>query len=334
MPIAQGFTLLAEPFMYRHIKEFYDEVGGNQELWLMGVPDTMTMTGMLDNTDANAAKKLVNAAQGKIRLLAVTHKPAVGYAPGANFFDADVTTALTNAIVFCAARLTEMVPLRVLVEGRVTNDASVTIFQPKTAAAGCAGVVLGGSLNDGSASVGTALGRAVKYPAHIKIGKVANGPLAIQQIYIGTKLLKDVLNLDDLHGNGCISFMQHPNKAGFYFGVDRMASTDDYRLLVYGRVIDKAAIITQAVYIEDLEGEVDIDANGFIPELEIENLKGELTKQVELNMGDQISGLTNYNRSKAGHYNTGKLKIKERVQPKGYKSFIDVDLGLNAPSAS
>lgn len=329
---AQGFTSSAEPAFNRHLKEFYAEVGGNQELHIMGVADTMTLTQMLDDTNESGAKKLLKAAGGVCRLLGVFRKPPVGYAPGADFLDADVSAAVTASKIFATARLAELTPLRILIEGRVADEASATIYAPNTATNGYAGVVLGGSLNDGSASVGTALGRAVKYPAHIKIGKVANGPLALNAAYIGTKAIKDVINLETLHDKGYISFMSHPQKAGIFFGIDHMASTDDYRLLAYGRVIDKAAVIAAAVYVEQLENEVTLDANGNISELDLKHLEDGITQQINVAMADQISTLSVYINPAQNIVNTNKLTVKLSIQPKGYTSVIEVDLGLNAPT--
>jgi len=329
--VLQGFTEQAEPSMYRHLKEFYGEVGGSQELHIMIVPDTMTMAQMLDDTNANGAKKLLINAQGKVRLLGVYRKPAVGYNGGADFIDSDVSAALTTSKVFGQARLAELSPLRMVIEGRVQNASAPNTLTPKNSANGFAGVVLGGMLADGSASVGLLLGRAVKYPANIKIGKVANGALSATQIYIGDKLLKNVTNLDTLHGAGFISFMNHPQKSGFYFGIDRMASTDDYRLLAYGRVVDKAALIATAVYVEDLEGEVDITPEGKINSADLAFLKQSIEAQVNLAMASQISDfITDINPSQ-DVINSSKITIKLRVMPKGYLSFIDVDLGLVAP---
>jgi hypothetical protein len=62
--ITQGFTELAEPDMFRHLREFYGEVGGNQELHIMIVPDTMTMAQMMDNNNPNGARRLVNHVPG------------------------------------------------------------------------------------------------------------------------------------------------------------------------------------------------------------------------------------------------------------------------------
>jgi len=332
--VTKGYTELDEPAMYRQVKEFYDEVAGDQELWLMGTAETMSMSGALDYQDEEGAKKLIRVSNGKVRLLGVCRVPDAGYDAGNAYFDADLEGAILKANTFCQAQLDALVPLRVLIEGRVVNEDSLDRFEPKTASVGFAGVVVGGSANDGSASVGTALGRAVKYAAQIKIGKVANGPLSISTIYIGTKLLKDVNYLDVLHGSGVISFMNHPSKAGFYFGIDRMASTDDYRLLAFGRVVDKAAIIAAATYVEELEGEAEVDDNGNISELELKHLEGQLAQQVKANMANQISGISIYIDPAQDIIETGKLMIKVRVRPMGYKSFITVDLGLTAAVAA
>ena len=330
---SKGFTAQAEPDFHRHLSEFYEQIGGNQELWIMGVDDDMTMTQMLDSTVEGSAIKLIKAANGKIRLLGTFRKPAVGYNAGADFLDADVSAAVLKAKTFCEGRLAELMPLRVLIEGRVTTEASATIYEPKSANVGFAGVVLGGSKSDGSASVGAALGRAVKYAAHVKLGKVANGPLTLSKVYIGSKEISELSNLADLHGKGYISFMQHPNKAGFYFGIDRMASTDDFRLLAYGRVIDKAAVIAAGVYVEELESEVDVDPNtGHIRELDIEHLKGQITQQISLHMADQISGVEVLIDPLQDIVNTSVLKVKLKITPKGYTSTIEVEIGLNAPA--
>jgi len=332
--ISKGYSETAEPTAYRHIKEFYQEVGGNQELYIMLVADTMTMAQMLDDTNASGAKKLLTAGDGKIRLLASFRKPGSGYDAGDDFIDEDVADALLTSKTFCLQRLAELSPIRVLIEGRVANPSASNTLDPNESSNGYVGVVLGGSLSDGSASVGTVLGRAVKYGAEIKLGKVSNGPLALTTCYIGNKEIKDVVNLDTLHGAGFISFMQHPRKAGFYIGIDRMASTDDYRLLAYGRVVDKAAIIAAAVYIEELEGEIDVQADGKIDTLALTALETRIRQQINVAMGSQISGLDVYINPSQDIINTGKLTIKLRIRPKGYTSFIDVDLGLTAPVAN
>ncbi len=439
--VEQGFTEADEPVAYRHIAEFYGELGGNQELHVMLVPKTMTMTQMLTTTNDNGANKLLIDAEGKIRLLAVFRSPDTGYNPGSDFIDSDVGTAILASKVFCEARLAVLDPIRVIIEGRVVNEevlatanylyttpgtvgntttlkvteldgtvvtlglytviggdvnnndatgmraainlltathgykasgaganvivtcrkgtgidgnsfvlsalntgtvaGTITQFTggsstvantltPKTSSNGFAGVCLGGTLPDGSASVGVLLGRAAKYRAHIKVGKVANGPLSISSAYIGSKPIKKVLNLGTLHGAGFISFMKQPQKAGFYFGLDRMASVTDYRLLVYGRVVDKAALIAIAVYVEELESEVETNDDGTIDSLALSGMENRIEQQVLLVMGASISGFKAYINPNQLLIGTDSLSLKLRVQPKGYKSFINIDLGLTA----
>ncbi|BAV09393.1 hypothetical protein SAMN05421788_101829 [Filimonas lacunae] len=325
---SKGFTEAAEPVMYRHLQEFYGEVGGNQELHVMGVAATQTMASILDDTNAAGAKKLIAAADGKIRLLGVFRTPPSGYNAGEKFLDADVEAAVTKAKTFAQARLSELSPLRVLVEGRVAKEDSADVFTPDTASNGFAGVVLGGSQSNGSASVGLALGRAVKYPAHIKIGKVANGPLSITTAYVGSKPIKEVVNLENLHGKGFISFMKHPQKAGIYFGIDRMASNDDYRLLAYGRILDKAAVVAAATYVEQIESEINVTTEGKVSDADITYLSGLIEQQINSNMGEQISKVQVVISPAQDIVNTSKIFIKLRIIPKGYTSFIEIDLGL------
>jgi hypothetical protein len=436
-----GFTVDAEPTMHRHLTEFYGEVGGNQELHIMIVPNTMTMAQMVDDTNVSGLKRLLSDALGKCSLAGVFRTPPNGYNGGSDFIDSDVAAALTASKIFGQARLAELAPVRMLIEGRVQNmeikaaatyavttpgtagntvtlkvdDGSGTLvtlgsyavlnadtnnlvaaglrtaiaaltgthgytvsgtnanvivappdgkgsnansyvlsavvtgtvagtitqfaggaFQvantliPTSFSNGFAGVVLGGSLPDGSASVGLTLGRAVKYAAEIKLGKVANGPLSISTCYIGEQLIKDVTNLDTLHGDGFISFMQHPQKAGYYFGIDRMATTDDYRLLAYNRIVDKACKIATSVYVEQLESEIDIDAQGNIDSLALAGLEAKITQNINVVMGSQISGLIVYINPAQNLINSNTLSVQISVRPKGYSSFIDVTIGLTS----
>jgi hypothetical protein len=203
-------------------------------------------------------------------------------------------------------------------------------------------VLLGGTLNDGSASIGVALGRYVKYPAHIKPGKVKNGALSITDCFIGDEYIGSkegersisTARISALHGQGFLSFMKQPNKAGYYFGIDRMASTDDYRLMAYGRLVDKAAIIAAAVYIEELESEVEIEDDGKIDSLALVSMETTIKKQIQLLMPGQISQLIVNIDPDQNIIESSTLTVQIRIKPLGYPSFINVDLGMAAPTAS
>lgn len=330
----KGYTESAEPDLYRHLKEFYSEVAGNQKLYVMTLASTVTMPQMLDNTNNDGAKKLLAFARGEVRLLAVYHKPAAGYNGGVDFIDTQVQSAVTAAKTFCEARLKELTPIRVLIEGRVQNSEAVNTLQPATLSNGYAGVVLGGTQTDGSASVGLTLGRAVKYGAEIKLGKVANGPLSIDTAYIADKDITQRFDLETLHDAGFISFMTHPQKGGIFFGIDRMCSKDDYRLLAYGRIVDKAAVIAAAVYTEELESEVTVTPGGKIADVDIKHLESRITQQVNVAMGNQISDFQAVINPDQDIINTNTLNVQLRVLPLGYTTFINITLGLVAPGTN
>lgn len=328
-PFTGGVSQVVNGHLYRQVKEYYDEIGGRQELWIMTVADTVTMAQMLDKDTADHAPLLLSVGGGRIRLLAVSRKPNVGYNAGANFLDTDVETALAAAETLVTDQNTNRLTfLRVLIEGRVANSSNTTYYEPKESEKDFAGVVLGGALNDGSASIGAALGRACKYGAHIKLGKVANGPLKLSAVYIGAKPLAEVANLANLHGMGYISFVTHPGKAGIYFGIDRMANTGDYRLLSYGRVVDKAATIAAAVYVDVLESEIALETDGRISAPVVAYLRAIIGQQIQALMGDQISNYEVLIEENQNIVATSRLDVQLRVQPLGYASFIDVTIGL------
>lgn len=328
--IDQGITLADEPTAYKVLREFYQELGGNQETILMLVANTETMTSMLLHTDPDMAEKVVAAGEGRISHLGVFRNPPVGYDPGEEYFDADVAAAVTAGKAFVEAQNAKLRYLRVLIEGRIADETDTTIYAPNTASAGSVGVVLGDTQSGKGAAIGLVLGRRMKYAAHIKLGKVANGPLTATAIYIGTKPLSNVNNLDTLHGKGVISFVTYPGKAGFYFGIDNMATNDDFGILVHGSVIDAAAKVAASVYIDELESEVDAESDGTIKELNAKYLEDRMRQQALVTLGERISDIDVLVDRTVNIVQTSKTKIKIRVLPKGYNTWIEVDLGLTA----
>ena len=455
--VSQGITQVDEPMAYKHIAEFYNELGGNQTIYVLLCAETVTMADMLLSTSSVYANKLIAAGEGKISIVGVFRKPPVAYNAGADFIDTDVTAALTNAKTFVQALNNSLNFTRILIEGRIATEASNTILNVAIQGNDFAGVVLGDTVPGKGAAIGLALGRKMKYPCHIKIGKTANGPLSAASLYIGSKKLgvlnsliippvievkptgtvtitnigalndiiecsflepngsypqifffqrtaaettpallataiKDNINtktvftgytatsagavitiigrpgagaslnglvlapyvtgtiaytttnfvngvngkplqstqLEKYHEAGFISFVTYPGKGGFFFGIDNMANKTDYRLLVYGCVIDAAAKIAASVFIDELEGEVDTNEDGTIKDIDATHLEDRVKQQAEVTLGDRISGFEALVDRTVNIINTGLTKVKLRVRPKGYLTFIEVDLGLSA----
>ncbi len=327
--VTKGYTAAAEPFLNAQIKAFYNELGGNQELWILGVEDTMTLADMATATNANGIKKLLNTANGRVNMVYICRKPSASYTMPAGFLDIDVSAAVTASKALCQYQQSINRPVRILIEGRVNDVTVSTYFEPKTANNTFVGVVLGKDNNDISVGV-LALARACKYGAHIKLGNGQNGALSITAAFIGTKALEDFYpaELDNLSNAGYIIAHHREGAAGYYFGIDKMAGTDDFKILVHGRLIDKTQRIATATTTPFLETSVRVDTVGNIDATDAKYLEDLVKAQIQASMGDQISSVKVVVPTNQDIINTSTLNYQVSIQPFGYLTWINITLGL------
>ena len=328
---SKGFTAQAEPFAHKLLDEYYTELAGKQRLIVFGTPDTMTMATALSLNEANGVSKLLREGLGEINLIAIARKPAANYdGAGNGFLDADVSAAVTASKSVAQAMQTANTPVRFFIEGRVANPSVTNTYKPNEATNGFAGVVLGGTANDGSAAVSLALARACKYGAHTKLGSGENGALSASQIYIGTDKLEDRVDMETLHDAGFITFMHRPGSAGYFFGVDNMCSKDDYHILVHGRVIDKVQRIAVEAYQPYVETGIKMEADGSVNATEAKDIEATLSSAIRAAMSEQISQVEVNVPLDQDVINTSSLSVEVKVMPLGYLSWISVNLGLAA----
>lgn len=328
----QGYTETAEPFAYRQLKEYYNELGGNQRLILMGVAETATMADMLTVSNTNGAIKLLGLYP-EVSLLAVSRKPAASYNAGTALIDTDVQAAVTAGKTLCQNRQSKNLPLRVFVEGRVADETKANTFTPNTSENGYVAVVLGGTAPDKSAAVSLALARAVKYPAHVKLGSGQNGALSVLQLYLGTKKIEERSDMETLHDAGFLTFHSRPGTAGYYFGRDNMCTADDFRILAHGRITDKAQRIAAAAYAPYVEHFVRLNPDGSINENDASYLEKVAEQAIRAAMGTQISDVKVVIDPAQNIVNNSTLRIEIKVLPLGYLTWISVALGLTTQTA-
>lgn len=330
--VAKGYTVVGEPCLNKAIQLFYQELGGNQALTILGVEDTMTLTDMVTATNANGLKKLLNATQGAITIVGLIRKPDVAYTMVADhFLDKDVEDALLASKTLAQYQQSINKPVRMLIEGRV-NDLAADLYEPNTAENGFAGVVLGSNLNDGSGAVALALARAVKYPSHVKLGNGQNGALTIPQAYIGDKAIEDYFpeELDAFANAGFIIMHRRDGAAGYYFGRDNMATADDFKILVHGRIVDKAQRVAVATATPLLETTVRVDADGQINATDAKHLENEIRQQLLSQMAGQISDADVNVPTDVDVISTSTGEIEVKVLPLGYLTWLTVTIGLTS----
>lgn len=332
--IAKGYTVAAEPFLNKAIEVFYQELGGNKALTILGVEDTMTLTQMVTSTNANGLKKLLNSVQGKITIVGLIRKPSEAYAMSENLFlDKDVEDALLASKTLGQYQQSINKPVRMLIEGRVA-DLEADLFEPNTVGNGFAGVVLGSNLKDGSGASGVALAlaRSVKYQSHIKIGNGQNGPLTISDAFIGDRAIEDYYpeELDIFANAGYIIMHRRDGSAGYYFARDNMATNDDFRILVHGRIIDKAQRIATAAATPMLETSVRVNADGTINATDAKDLEETISQQLRSQLAGQVSDIDVNVPTDVDIINTSTGAIEVKVLPLGYLTWIKVKIGLTA----
>lgn len=329
-----GITTTDNPDMYRQVKEFYDLAGAGAELNVMVVADTMKMSDMMDNTNANGANKLLAYAQGRIRLLGAYFVAPSGYTlVTTNGIDADVYTASTNAQVLGNAAAAGQTPVRIILEGREFTGTTSALTDLNTFTKNRVGILIGGTLNDKSCSVGLALGMAASLPVQRKISRVKNGALPINAAYVGTATVESFSGIGAIHDKGFITIRTFPTLGGYFFASDQMAAgaTDDYYILSRGRVIDKAQVLAYGTFVQEVDDDVILVSGGKLEAGVIAYLKARIEDQINLGMVAQkeCGGVLCAIDPDQNVATTNQLNVVLKLLGVGYLDDIEVQLGFS-----
>jgi len=330
--IDQGITEALEPFAYKHLVEFYAEAGDGAVLYLLLRAETVTMAQMVDYAHASSARAILDFATEAVCLLAVARNPTGEASVPANFVRADVIAAITGSTTMISNYRNKYKPFRLLIEGR--TDVTSNVPQDlKAMTNNGASVVLGGTANDGHASVGLALGRLARIPVQRCIGRVKDGALPITEAFIGATAVEGFSNLETAIGKGYITLKNYVGRTGYYFSDDPTTSlpTDDFTNLANGRVIDKAYKLSYQVYLDEINNEVPINEDGTIPAEVCKFLEGKIEQTIRQAMAGEISSFNAFVDPQQNVLATGQVNISENIIPVGYSKIIAITLGFENP---
>lgn len=330
----------ANAFLYKTIKEFFGEGGAGAELWLMCLPNTYGQSQVLD-TDNNYAKKLLLDANGRIRVLGVAVRPTTE-SNVSNALSEDSYTAIGKAQAL-ARYMTEVkfAPLVVLIEGRAFNGKPAELKDLGEMNNNRVGVLIGDSATDSKgAAIGLLLGRVAKVPVQRHIGRVSDGAVAADTLYVGT-LAPESSDVETIHNKGYITFRTFVGKGGYFFTDDSLAtsSDDDYKSIARRRTIDKAYRIAYGRLLSYVNTEIPITATSGILPAFAKSIESDIVSSVvsdmlpEGNLGVDTTDpadkgvrcFVDYSQNVAA---TGRLNVVLQVKPYGYSKYIDVKLGF------
>lgn len=330
--------------LYKAVKEFYDEAPEGSKLWIMGVADTVTIADMVDKTKDNA-KKLLVAANGTIRILAVKVKDKSGYTPTVTTgIDGAVRTAIVNAQGLAEwATETLFAPVMVLLEGRhYTGEAETLVSNPvNDGNNNRVAVLIGDTVKDSKgAAVGLLAGRIASIPVQRSVARVRTGSINATTMYIGS-VAAELGNPETINDCGFICPRTFVGKAGYYWSDDKLAAeaSDDYSLIPRRRVADKAYRIAYTTLVNEIAEEISVTDDGKISAPVVKAIQTAVESAIvnkmtsRGNLGNDPSnpndmGVECYINPDQNIIATSRLDVQVRIKPHGYSKYINVSLGF------
>lgn len=330
--------------LYKAVKEFYDEAPEGSKLWIMGVADTVTIADIVDKTKDNA-KRLLVAANGTIRILAVKVKDKSGYTPTVTTgIDGAVRTAIVNAQGLAEwATETLFAPVMVLLEGRhYTGNAETLVSNPvNDGNNNRVAVLIGDTVADSKgAAVGLLAGRIASIPVQRSVARVRTGSIVATTMYIG-RVAAELGNPETINDCGFICPRTFVGKAGYYWSDDKLAAeaSDDYSLIPRRRVADKAYRIAYTTLVNEIAEEISVTDDGKISAPVVKAIQTAVESAIVNNMtsrgnlGNDPSnpndmGVECYINPDQNIIATSRLDVQVRIKPHGYSKYINVSLGF------
>lgn len=327
--IVEGGT---NDFAYKQVKHFYDQAGQGAELWIMLVTAATQMSTIVDKDEADYAVKLLDAANGRIRTLAVSQKSAAGVTV-ANGVDEDVDTAAVNAQELAEQYAGNFKPLKVVIDGKDFNGEVADLKDYKTSSYNRVSILLAGTTGK-NAAIGLLIGRLASNPVQRSVARVRDGELRI-----ATATFTDGNAIEDLEAawdaiinKGYIFLRTVPAKAGYYFTSDVTLTedADDLNSIKRVAVIDKVTLITLGVATDYINDEIPLNADGTIASSIVGLIKAQIENAINGNMTDngEISGCKATIDPAQNIVSTNELKVRLDILPVAYSKYIQVDLGF------
>ncbi|MEC3875937.1 DUF2586 family protein [Chryseobacterium salviniae] len=327
-----GITVADNPFAYKHVKAFYDYAGTNAELWIMLASDATTMSAMADKT-GNIAKKLINDAGGRIRVLGLI-KESEGTETTANGLDADVDLAAVKLQALADEFTGKYFPFRGIISGNNFTGTVADLKDYTTTTHNRVSILLANTDGEKEASIGLALGRLASIPVQRKLHKVRDGAVENFNAYFtnGEKVESLTSSWDTIADKNYIFLRNFVGKAGFYFTSDPTLTgdSDDFNTLSNGFVMDKAIIIAYNVLVENLGDEIPVTDSGTIHPAIIKSWQTAVESNINGNMTNlgELSNCRCYIDETHDVLNTGTMEVEIQLLPVGYAEFITVKIGF------
>ena len=331
--------------LYKALSEFYDEAGNGSEVWIYGIAKTAKVSDWFTPVAGMApVENLLNAAQGKIRGLFTINDSSASVTV-TNGMDADVLVAAGKAqTLFENYSAAKYAPFFTILEGYAFDGDKVTLPSLSTNNYNSVGILIGdtetrtGSTASKGAAVGVLAGRLAAYPVRVNPGKVINGALNAQALFVKDTPVENFDN-EALYDKGYIVFTTHQSRTGYYVmdASTACAVSDDYHYLTHRRTINEAFRLSYDAMLDFLLDEVPTTADGKISAIYAKTIESAVVRKISTSMGDDLAkdetdptdvGVKAYVDPNQNIVTTSKLSVSGKIRPFGYNRWIDFVIGF------
>lgn len=334
--VTLGIEADTNPLADKEIRAFYTAAGEGSELHLVVVSEATTLTAMCATDAASPLCRLIEAAAGRIRIVGVNKIAPKEYtADVTDGIDADAITATAAAQATIRNFAKQIKPFRLLIAAPGWSGELEGLHKPAEGSSNGVAMVLASDDKGVSAAVGQVLGRAAAIEPHQSIGRVRHGAIAVKGwLTDGSTVEEKAATADALHDAGYIFYRTYPTRNGVYLNSDPMCApvTDDYSTLANGRVIDKAVTIVYATYIDQIQDNVAVDADGKLPVGQCKNFEAMIENAVATAMDGQISDFKATIDPAQNILSSETLAISCSIVPLGRMTNINVNLEFSNPA--
>lgn len=319
-------------FAHKQIKDFYTEAGTGNPLWFMLVSDATTMEDMGD-VNEDYAKKLINDASGKIRVLGLVRKSSGGETITEGL-DEDAKLAAIKLQALAEYFELKYMPFRFIISGNSFSGVPADLFDYQTAAYNKGHMLIAN--NDGSpeASVGLELGRYAKIPTQRSGARVKDGPIEpIAAYFTNGQSVESLTDAwDAIHDKGYTFMRTFAGRSGYYLTDDRTLTKieDDFSALARGFAMDEALLISYDALVEELSDEVPLTEAGQIHPAIIKSWQNKVETQLNGLMvaEGKLSNVKVFIDENQNILQADRLVVTIQLQPVGYAKFIEVNIGF------
>lgn len=338
--ITQAYDTVNSLQAWRQIADFYTFGQEGAELWIFLISSTDKMALMMDKAIINnSATKLLESADGRIRLLGISMNYLPSYAPTlSGGMDEDVLQAVEKAHQLASAWKLTFSPLVCLIDA-VKMNADLSTVTDLTNLSFSNSAVCAWSLNGKNGAIGATLGWMSNLKTVEKISKRALGAVTLNAFLTnGTDIRTLSMGaVKALANKGFLTLCKQQNKkGGLYFAGDSTATvvSDDYSSIARNRVMNKAIEVAYGVYAKELDKEVAIQEDGKIAPVVINYLQSAIVRALNLQLveTEEASFVDAFIDPNQNILSTDSLRISLNVTPQGYLSVINITLGYKNPA--